>query len=94
MIFDEREIFAFWLYCHPYVKARIYKNGKHTYFWFDRRYGFFLCQTPENKVRNGVYRARGLDVWLTRYNRRTTPPEPEILWDTFNVSVVNGEVLF
>lgn len=39
------------------------------YFKYDNDLGYFLYCNPNNKVRNGWYRARGLDSHLRNYLR-------------------------
>ena len=54
----QSHVFASWLYNHP--GRRVYGRDHKTLFWYDKQNDLFLCQNKNNKVRNGVYVARGL----------------------------------
>lgn len=58
-------VFAWWLYIHP--SKRVYGSDHCTVFWYDEDRDKFFCQNVRNKVRNGVYEARGLRDSLISY---------------------------
>lgn len=69
---DSFVVMALYLKSHPGSIVCDSSNGHGcTYFKYDFDAGYFIYCNPQNKKRNGWYRARGLDCFLRSYMSRS-----------------------